>query len=145
MLELTEINLYISVRSDIMYCMHCGGKIADNSRFCKYCGKLVAEDEINTANNDVVSEDETDEIACEREIEAAENNIDEKSQSGTVYSDIIEEAVRKTEMEPNVEIVDDYIFEHMSTGRKIGLFVAAVVLTAVVACTVFAVLFPELV
>lgn len=121
-----------------MYCMHCGEMISDNSRFCKYCGKLVAEDEINTVNTEEISENsnETEEVATEstNEISSSEAETDE-------YGSIIERAVEITEKEPDVEVIDDYFFEHISAGKKAGLFIGAVVLTAVIACVIFALFF----
>lgn len=148
-----------------MYCMHCGEQIPDNSRFCRYCGKLVAEDEIRTVNaetdekenEETVSENIqaegsaeevniTDEngVPAEEESSSSDSIVNKESGESSVES-ILNAAREKTEKEPDVEIVDDYLFEHISGGKKAALFIGAVFITAIVAVIVFACFFPELI
>lgn len=106
-----------------MYCMHCGEQIADNSRYCKYCGRLVAEDEIiNTIEEEAVSIDEYTDV-----------NDDE-----FMFHTFLEE-------DDEEKVMDDIFFEHLSKKKKIGLFLIAVFMTAIVAVIVFAMFFPELI
>ena len=148
-----------------MYCMHCGEQIPDNSRFCKYCGKLVAEDEIRivnegtdkkeneeTASKNVQEEDSVEEVnitdenevPAEAESSASDSVVQKESGESSVES-ILNAAREKTEKESDVEIVDDYLFEHISGGKKAALFIGAVFVTAIVAVIVFACFFPELI
>lgn len=148
-----------------MYCMHCGEQIPDNSRFCKYCGKLVAEDEIRTVNAKTEkSDEETVNKNIQAESSAEEVNMEAESggsAAGEKISDpdsvmqkeagessaesMLSAAKEKTEKESETEIIDDYLFEHVSRGKKIALFIGAVLITAVVAVVVFACFFPELI
>lgn len=132
-----------------MYCMHCGEQIPDNSRFCKYCGKLVAEDEIRTVKSG--SKNETESETLQSDIfEIKEDSISQVSESAAEENEsfaenLLNAAKEKTEKDLNVEIVDDYLFEHISGGKKAVLFISAVFITAVVAVVVFACFFPELI
>lgn len=116
--------------------MHCGEQIAENSRYCKYCGKPVAEDEIIN----IPEEDE------------ATDNVQEKSLSGKNDEYLNENYILYDEDKESLnnlndeeEIIDDFFFEHMSRKKKIALFLFAVFMTAIVAAIVFATFFPELV
>lgn len=107
-----------------MYCMHCGEQITDNSRYCKYCGRLVAEDEIINYN--------------ENEEESAAPVEEDESSFSYNYSE-------KTDFKEKEQVIDDLFFEHIPKKKKIALFFIAVFMTAIVAAIVFAVFFPELV
>ena len=45
-----------------MYCKKCGKQIADNSKFCKYCGTLVDESLETDSTNDSIQTDTRSEI-----------------------------------------------------------------------------------
>ncbi len=128
-----------------MYCMHCGEQIPDNSRFCKYCGKLVKEDEINIVNSADTQTNESEDSVVEIFEEISEINDDENNVEKSSADELLNSALEITENEPEIEIVDDYLFEHITPGKRIALFIGAVLITAIVAVVVFASFFPELV
>ncbi len=123
-----------------MYCMHCGEQIDDNSRYCRYCGKLVAEDEIRTVNT---AEPEYAEGG--EEISAYSDDGDGSGMDGSEATTEESAAVNTPESAPKVITEDDIFLEHVSRGKKIMLFTVAVILTVIVAVIVFTTLYPELI
>lgn len=54
-----------------MFCYQCGKRIADNSKFCRYCGNAVDEGEETEETDDIQTEPET----------ISGNDIDEEESS----------------------------------------------------------------
>lgn len=116
-----------------MYCMHCGEQIPNKSRYCKYCGRLVAEDEIISYSEEN-ADDSGEGVGVKEEFYSKEVNDDEADFHISLRDEKEQE-----------EIVDDIFLEHLSGKKKIGLFFIAVCMTAIVAVIVFAIFFPELI
>ncbi len=114
-----------------MYCKYCGKQIADNSTYCKFCGRLVAEEETSAQS----SEDNIAEAKADENSEKVEQRV-VKTPLGTLVTDYSVEA-DENDAEDDVEYVEDYLFEHISAGKRAALFAGGVVLAAVVAVAVY--------
>ncbi len=127
-----------------MYCMHCGEQIADDSRYCRYCGRLVAEDEIRPA---APAEPENEQGREELSASSDEQYGGDTEENAEITEEGTAEhtAVNTAEIAPEVITEDDLFLEHVSRGKKILLFMVAVILTVIVAVIVFTALYPELV